>query len=339
MLEEPPSDETEDLEFLHVLLPALVDAVMADVDESLRDEDRFESDEGFLVTVHEFLRRPAMRSGRPHPIALTESERDELKLSDDTDSARRCLPRWARCFCWISAIRYAYSFADESPSSPSVALMRRNRARIGERIQPKRLAGRRSYRCRWWWWWFDEDDDEFFSSLSRPLAWHWQLLPSFDELRSPRLFVLPGVWRLLKLELWRHLPMPRVTRDSSIALQIMTQSFLNCFVRMAYRNGLQHELSGRMNTVKILASSSEMKRKPDAAVSEKNAMGAQQRKSVNTSSAMRLAMRESFEFHACEPRIAQYICPERDGDGDGDGETLTNQPEPNSIPSNSSPSG
>ena len=26
---------------------------------------------------------------------------------------------------------------------------------------------------------------------------------------------------------------PRVTRDSSMALQIMTQSFLNCLVRMA----------------------------------------------------------------------------------------------------------
>ena len=71
---------------------------------------------------------------------------------------------------------------------------------------------------------------------------------------------------------------------------------------------MQHELSGRMNTVNTLASSSDTNWTPKAAVSEKKAIGAQQRKSVNTSNAIRLAMRESLEFHACEPRIAQYIC-------------------------------
>jgi len=37
------------------------------------------------------------------------------------------------------------------------------------------------------------------------------------EERSTRLLVLAGVCRLLKLELWRQRPMPRVTRDSSMA--------------------------------------------------------------------------------------------------------------------------
>ena len=41
--------------------------------------------------------------------------------------------------------------------------------------------------------------------------------------------------------------MPRVTLDSSMALQIITQSFLNCFVKMAYKNGLQQEFNGKMN--------------------------------------------------------------------------------------------
>jgi hypothetical protein len=36
-------------------------------------------------------------------------------------------------------------------------------------------------------------------------------------------------------------------------------------------------------------------------------MGAQHRKSVKTSRAILLAILESLEFHACEPRIAQYI--------------------------------
>ena len=80
----------------------LVEPVMAEVDESLRDDDRLESEDGLRVTVHEFRRRPVMRIGRPQPMAFTESERDELKLSLETDSARRCLR--CCCFCWISAI-------------------------------------------------------------------------------------------------------------------------------------------------------------------------------------------------------------------------------------------
>lgn len=78
LLEEPPSLETEDLEFLHVVVPALVEAVIADVEESFLDEDRFESEEGLRVTVQEFLRRPTMRKGNPHPTALTESDREVL---------------------------------------------------------------------------------------------------------------------------------------------------------------------------------------------------------------------------------------------------------------------
>merc|ERR1719220_1444573 len=47
------------------------------------------------------------------------------------------------------------------------------------------------------------------------------------------LFVLAGVCRLLKLLECRQRPIPLVTLDSSIALQIITQSFLNCLVRIA----------------------------------------------------------------------------------------------------------
>ncbi len=78
LLEDPPSLETEDLEFLQVVVPALVEAVMAEVDESFLDDDKLESDEGFRVTVHEFLLLPTMRNGNPHPTALTESEREVL---------------------------------------------------------------------------------------------------------------------------------------------------------------------------------------------------------------------------------------------------------------------
>lgn len=99
--------------------------------------------------------------------------------------------------------------------------------------------------------------------------------------------------------------MPLVTLDSSIVLQSKTQSFLNCLVNRAYRKGLQQELNGRINTVNTLASFSDIKCKPKAAVREKKAIGAQQMKSVNTSSAIRLAMRESLLFQACEPRMAQ----------------------------------
>lgn len=116
--------------------------------------------------------------------------------------------------------------------------------------------------------------------------------------RSTRELVLAGVWRLLKLELWRQRPIPRVTRDSSIALQMRTQSFLNCLVRMAYKKGLQHELRGSTNTVNTLACSREIRCSPKTAVREKNAIGDQQIKSVKTSRAIRFAIRESFEFHA-----------------------------------------
>uniref|UniRef100_A0A0K2V7U5 Uncharacterized protein n=1 Tax=Lepeophtheirus salmonis TaxID=72036 RepID=A0A0K2V7U5_LEPSM len=78
----------------------------------------------------------------------------------------------------------------------------------------------------------------------------------------------------------------------------MTQSFLNCFVKIAYKKGLQHELSGNTKTVKTLAPSRETRRTPNAAVREKKAIGAQQIKSVKTNKAIRLAIRESLEFHA-----------------------------------------
>lgn len=77
MLDDPQSLDTEDLECLQ-LVPTLVDAVMADVDESFLDDDKLESELGLRVTVHEFRRRPTMRIGNPHPTTLTESERDEL---------------------------------------------------------------------------------------------------------------------------------------------------------------------------------------------------------------------------------------------------------------------
>ncbi len=79
LVDEPPSLDTEDLEFRQVVVPALVEAVMADVDvESFLDEDKLESEDGLRVTVQEFLLRPTMRRGSPQPTALTESERDEL---------------------------------------------------------------------------------------------------------------------------------------------------------------------------------------------------------------------------------------------------------------------
>ncbi len=81
-----------------------------------------------------------------------------------------------------------------------------------------------------------------------------------------------------------------MTLLSSIALQIMTQSFLNCFVSMAYRNGLQQELRGRTKMVKTLACSREMRWRPKQEDKAKKAIGAQQMKSVNTNRAMRLAI-------------------------------------------------
>ena len=119
--------------------------------------------------------------------------------------------------------------------------------------------------------------------------------------------VLAGVCRLLKFELCRHRPIPRVTRDSSMALQIITQSFLNCLVRIAYKKGLQQLFKGKMKMVKTLACSRLIKCTPPAAVKAKKAIGAQQIKSVKTSKAILLAIRLSLEFQAWEPRIAQYI--------------------------------
>merc|ERR1719189_3265055 len=121
------------------------------------------------------------------------------------------------------------------------------------------------------------------------------------------LFVFAGVCRLLKLLECRHRPIPRVTLDSSIALQIITQSFLNCLVKMAYKKGLQQLFRGKMKIVKTLACSKLIKLTPPAAVRAKNAIGAQQIKSVKTSRAILLAIRLSFEFQAWDPRMAQYI--------------------------------
>lgn len=103
LLEDPPSLDTDDLEFLQVVVPALVEAVIAEVDESFLEEDKLESDDGLRVTVQEFLLRPTMRKGSPHPTALTESDLEVLYVSLETDSARLCLLRCS-CFCWISAI-------------------------------------------------------------------------------------------------------------------------------------------------------------------------------------------------------------------------------------------
>ena len=107
------------------------------------------------------------------------------------------------------------------------------------------------------------------------------------------------LYLLLKLELCLHLPIPLVTLDSSIALQIITQSFLNCLVKMAYRKGLQQLFKGRMKTVNTLACSRLIKWTPPAAVKAKKAIGAQQMKSVKTNRAILLAILESFEFQAC----------------------------------------
>jgi len=81
----------------------LVLAVVAEPDESLRDELRLESCEGFLVMSQEDARLfgSSSRNGMPQWWACRhESERDDEKFSlDDTDDARLC------CFCCISAIR------------------------------------------------------------------------------------------------------------------------------------------------------------------------------------------------------------------------------------------
>lgn len=94
---------------------------------------------------------------------------------------------------------------------------------------------------------------------------HWQI--SVETLRhfcgSPTLpgvppwaaeFVVMGVCLLEKLELCLPRPIPLVTRDSSILLQIWMQSFLNCFVKMAYRKGFAQLFRGKTNIAKTLAS-------------------------------------------------------------------------------------
>ena len=62
-----------------------------------------------------------------------------------------------------------------------------------------------------------------------------------------------------------------------------------------------------MKIVKTLACSKLIKLTPPAAVRAKNAIGAQQMKSVKTKRAILLAIRLSLEFQAWEPRMAQYI--------------------------------
>lgn len=267
-------------------------AVVADADESFRELDRFESCDVLRVISHEECRRRVsnMRNGIAQwwvGPCRHESDRDELKLSLDTE-----LPRLYG-FCWISVILYAYS---------SQCIFRRLSERffcafvheMRDHIRDHKPVGSSGMRAMPW-----SNSFEQAQALAVIIGGI-----SFDE---PNELVLAGVCRLLKLELWRQRPMPRVTRDSSIALQIITQSFLNCLVMMAYKNGLQHEFSGNTNTVNTLACSSDIKCIPNTAVNDRNAIGDQHKKSVNTSNAIRLAIRESFEFQACEPRIAQYI--------------------------------
>ena len=97
------------------MLPALdrdmrnvdVLAVVAEADESFRELDRFESCDVFRVINQEECRRlgSRIRKGMPQwcggPLRQ-ESDLDELKFSLETEPAR------LYCFCWISAIWYAY---------------------------------------------------------------------------------------------------------------------------------------------------------------------------------------------------------------------------------------
>jgi hypothetical protein len=69
-------------------------------------------------------------------------------------------------------------------------------------------------------------------------------------------------------------------------------------VKIAYKKGFAQEFRGRIKIVKTLASSKDIKCKPETAVKEKNAIGAQHKKSVKTNNAILLAIRESFEFQA-----------------------------------------
>lgn len=80
----------------------LVLAVVAEPEESFRDELKFESCDGFLVISQDEALRfgSSSRSGMPQwCVCRQESDLDEEKFSlDDTEDARLC------CFCWIWAI-------------------------------------------------------------------------------------------------------------------------------------------------------------------------------------------------------------------------------------------
>lgn len=255
-----------------------VEAVALEPDESLRDEDRFESCEVLRATSHDAARRGG---GGGRPYARHESERDdENSTEEETEPAR------------------AGAVAGVRGAGCGAGVERRPQAR-SQRSRRSRPAGARSLSGR------SRPPVALLGGSRRRQAHAAPCCPR-DE-RSAKLLVLAGVCLLLKLEECLQRPIPRVTRDSSMALHTSAQSFLNCFVRIAYRNGLQHELSGSTNTVNTFASSSDTSCAPKAAVNAKNAMGDQHRKSVNTSRAMRFAIRESLEFHACEPRMAQYI--------------------------------
>lgn len=84
--------EALDLDILHVL----VLWVVADPDESLREDDRFESCDVFRVTSHELALRfgSSSLSGMPQWwwFCRHESLLDELKFSlEDTSDARLCV--------------------------------------------------------------------------------------------------------------------------------------------------------------------------------------------------------------------------------------------------------
>lgn len=189
-----------------------VDAVALEPDESLRDDDRFESCDVLRATSHDAARRGG---GGARPHARHESERDEENSTDDdTEPAR----------------------AGAAPAAVRARGAAGGGGRAG-RVQARSQRSRRRGRAG-------------AGAGSRRRHAHAQAGPCGprDE-RSARLLVLAGVCRLLKLDEWRQRPMPRVTRDSSMALHTSAQSFLNCLVRIAYRNGLQHEFSGSTNTV------------------------------------------------------------------------------------------
>ena len=105
------------------------------------------------------------------------------------------------------------------------------------------------------------------------------------------------------LDKWREI------LDSSILLQSLTQSLLNCLVKNAYRKGFAQLFNGNTKIVNTLASFKLILvvSKPNAAVREKKMMGAQQKKSVNTSKAILLATTVSLLFQEWEARIDRNI--------------------------------